>query len=86
MLGTGDAGAGMARDLDQLIEQVGGRTVVYGFVEEDRRDSVDDGDHAGNRRSVRSCMKEPTKVRPVSGGWAMIPTTPSTPKVGGEKR
>ncbi|KAK5099003.1 hypothetical protein LTR70_000875 [Exophiala xenobiotica] len=86
MLETGDAGAGVARDLDQLIEQVVERTVVYGFVEEDRRESVDDGDPAGNRRSVRSCMEEPTKVRPVSGVWAMIPTTPSTAKFGGEKR
>jgi len=85
MLETDDAEAGMMRDLDQLIERVGGRTVVYGFMEEDVVDSVRDGRHADNRRSVRLCMEEPTKVRPVSGVWAVSPTTPSTPMFASEK-
>jgi len=87
MLETRDGGEEVSRDLEQLIEEVVGRKVMYGFVEGKRRGSVASGDQAGNRRSrsVRLCMEEPAKVRPVSGVWAISSMTPTASRFDEEK-
>ena len=87
-----DAHAEHAKDLDDLIEKVGGRKVQYGVVEEighhpaspstpavaqATTTSVPTSPNPSKRNSVRLGMAEPTKVRPVSGMWS----SPASPRI-----
>lgn len=95
MLETGHTGEEAAGNLEQLIKQVGDRKVVYGFVEEEHenKEGVASGAAAGKvqkRQSVRLCMEEPARVRPVSQVFSPIspvssPRTPMSPTWSGGK-
>jgi len=91
MLETGKAGEEPAGNLDQLLEQVGDRKVVYGFVDEEKDVPVGTTGGSGvatggiqKRQSVRICMAEPARVRPVSRVYTnttppMSPRSPMSP-------
>jgi len=78
-------------DIKELLKDVGGRKVMYGFVEEHHHDTVNGGEDAvvgnavtgaggnGNMKrhaSVRLEIAQPERVRPVSEVWSP-PMSPS---------
>jgi hypothetical protein len=83
MLETGVAGETTARNMDELIKQVGGRRVVYGFVDVEQQD----GGEVGKRQTL--CMEAPARVRPVSKVFSnttpppMSPMSPTSSRWGG---
>jgi Protein of unknown function (DUF3176) len=84
MLETGE-GDEAAKNLDELIEKVGDKRVQFGFVEEECRASeAAAAAGTGNstlqkRQSVRLCLDEPARVRPVS--VVFRPTSPTIPTI-----
>jgi hypothetical protein len=93
MLETGVAGQKAAKNLEELIEQVGDRKVVYGFVEVENDDGADGGS-VEKRQTL--CMETPGRVRPVSHVFnptsppmsprsPMSPMSPKTSRWSGEK-
>ena len=81
MLETGVAGQKAAGNLEELIEQVGDRKVVYGFVEVENHAGTDGG-LIEKRQTL--CMETPARVRPVSDVFdstspPMSPRSPMSP-------
>ncbi len=80
VLETGHGEEKEAGNLKHLIKHVGGRKVMYGYVEEGAQtpdQSSVDGNH--NRGSIRLAMEEPAKVRPLSGISEPDPQSPRSP-------
>lgn len=82
MLETGH-GEDAAKNLDELIEKVGDKKVQFGFVDERRPSGVaEGGTRLQKTRSVRVCIDEPARVRPVSGAFASPPMSPISDRSG----